>query len=311
MIRVIDFELFYDVLVSNKFFANILNINSKWHISLAMDSLAALAAMTFQEALVTRNFLQLEKEEIDNKALYETLGVPINATEAEIRKAYKKLARENHPDRGGDTEKFKEISLAYEVIGDKDKRELYDRYGLEGIKNGGGGGAGGMSDLFEMFGMGGGGRRQQQRKKKVKPTVKEVTVTLEDVYTGKMLKIKNRKTCLCEECHGKGGEGVKKCSDCNGQGMVVKMRMLGPNMYTQSQEPCRECKGQGEVERSSNSRLLTPRKSAKHAKEKKLKLLIKRLMSQLKSAVQMNTSYRWKARVMKSPELKLEILLLR
>lgn len=156
-----------------------------------------------------------------------------NATEAEIRKAYKKLTRKYHPDRGGDAEKFKEISVAYEVLSDREKRELYDRYGLEGIQNGGGGGGGGFEDIFDLIGGRGRGGRSRKRKAKVKDSLKEVEVTLEDAYNGKMLKFKNQKTQICEDCEGKGGKGVITCDDCNGQGRVMKTMMLGPGMYTQ------------------------------------------------------------------------------
>lgn len=78
---------------------------------------------------------QMESEEIDNEKLYEVLGIAKTANENEIRKAFKKLAIKHHPDRGGDAEKFKEVNAAYEVLSDPEKRELYDKYGLEGLKN--------------------------------------------------------------------------------------------------------------------------------------------------------------------------------
>ena len=75
-----------------------------------------------------------EKKEVDNKKFYDLLGVKKDASDAEIRKSYRKLALKLHPDKGGDPEKFKEITNAYEVLSDKDKRELYDRHGEEGVK---------------------------------------------------------------------------------------------------------------------------------------------------------------------------------
>lgn len=146
-----------------------------------------------------------------------------DATETEIKKAFRKATLEHHPDKGGDEAKFKELNAAYEVLGNAEKRKLYDKYGLEGVKNGGG--MNGFEDIFSMFGgrggMGGGGGRKQRRK--VKPTEREVEVTLEDIYTGKMVKLDHDKTILCEECRGKGGEDVQSCKDCNGQGSVIKM----------------------------------------------------------------------------------------
>ena len=96
-------------------------------------------------------------KEVDNSKYYELLGVEKTATYDEIRKAFRKLALKNHPDRGGDKEKFQELNAAYEVLSDKEKRDLYDKYGEDGLKEGGPS-QGGMDDLLsQMFG--GGGRR--------------------------------------------------------------------------------------------------------------------------------------------------------
>ncbi|KAG6968000.1 hypothetical protein JG687_00003976 [Phytophthora cactorum] len=94
---------------------------------------------------------------VDNNKFYEALGVSKTATAAEIKKAYRKLALKNHPDKGGDPELFKTITVAYEVLSDPEKRELYDQYGEEGLQNGGGGAD--ASDLFSQFFRGQGGRR--------------------------------------------------------------------------------------------------------------------------------------------------------
>lgn len=187
-----------------------------------------------------------EESEVDTQQLYDVLQVKKDATEQEIKKSFRKLTLEYHPDRpGGDEVKFKEINAAYEILGNKEKRELYDKYGLEGVKNGGG--MSGFEDIFDIFGMRGGGRGGQKAKKKVRPTEREIQVSLEDIYTGKMIKLDHHKTILCEECHGKGGEDVQSCKDCHGRGSIMKMQQLGPNMYTQSQVTCPKCKGQGEV----------------------------------------------------------------
>ena len=93
----------------------------------------------------------------------------------------------------------------------------------------------------------GGGGQRAQRKRKVKPTVKELNVTLEDVYNGKMVQLKNRRTALCEDCHGKGGEGVQRCGECKGQGAVFRTVMMGPGQYAKMQTTCNDCRGQGEV----------------------------------------------------------------
>ncbi len=104
-----------------------------------------------------------------------------------------------------------------------EKKDLYDKYGMEGVKQGAGGG--GFGDLFEMFGMG--GRRGPKKPQKGKPVLKELKVTLEEVFSGKLFKIPHSKKQSCESCDGKGGSNLKKCPTCKGQGMVVKMQMLG------------------------------------------------------------------------------------
>ena len=107
------------------------------------------------------------KKEVDNSKYYDLIGVPKSATEQEIKKAYRKKALKEHPDKGGDPDKFKEITAAYEVLSDREKREMYDRHGADGLKGGGGGGHG---DIFsQMFGggMGGGGPRGPKKGKSV------------------------------------------------------------------------------------------------------------------------------------------------
>ena len=193
------------------------------------------------------NLVDEEEKDVDTQQLYDVLGVSKDATETDIKKAFRKLTLQHHPDKGGDESKFKEINAAYEVLSNQEKRSLYDKYGLDGVRQGGGGGMGGFEDIFEMFGgMGGhGGGRKQKRK--VQPTQKEVNVTLEDFYTGKMVKLDHNKTVICEDCQGKGGEDVQTCKDCGGRGSVMKMQQMGPGMYSQSQVPCTKCKGEGEV----------------------------------------------------------------
>merc|ERR1712110_618481 len=179
---------------------------------------------------------------------YELLGVDKKATYDEIRKAFRKLALKNHPDRGGDKEKFQELNAAYEVLSDKEKRDIYDKHGEEGLKDGGAH-AGGMDDILgQMFGMGG-GRRQQAGPKKGKPVMHPMKLTLEEIYNGKQTKIAVNRERICTKCDGKGGKdgAVQKCSTCKGRGMVMRMTQLGPGMYSQSQGPCDDCRGKGEV----------------------------------------------------------------
>lgn len=188
-----------------------------------------------------------EKKEVDNNKFYDLLGVDKKASTDEIKKAFRKKALRDHPDKGGDPEKFKEMTVAYEVLGDPQKRELYDQYGEEGLREGAGGG--GMSDIFEMFGMGGGGGRQKQSgPKKGKPVGHQVKATLKDLYLGKTTKIAVNRDRICSKCEGKGGKAgaVSTCSGCKGRGMRTVMMQLGPGMYSQRSGPCDECNGQGE-----------------------------------------------------------------
>ena len=189
------------------------------------------------------------QKEADTTKYYTTLGVEKNATFNEIKKAYHKLALKKHPDRGGSKDEFAEIQNAYEVLSNKEKREIYDKYGEDGLKEGGGGG-GDPFDLFSMFGGGGPGRRPQQSgPKKGKPVMHPMKCTLEELYNGKKTKIAVNRERICTKCNGLGGKegAVQKCGTCRGRGIVTKMTQLGPGMYSQSQGPCDDCRGKGEV----------------------------------------------------------------
>lgn len=163
-------------------------------------------------------------KEVDNSKFYKLLEVEKNATYDDIKKAYRKKALKEHPDRGGDKEKFQEIQQAYEVLSDKEKRDLYDKYGEDGLKEGGAH-AGGMEDLLGgLFGMG--GRRQQQSgPKKGKPVMHPIKLTLEEIYSGKTTKIAVNRERICGTCNGAGGKegAVQKCTGCKGRGIVTRM----------------------------------------------------------------------------------------
>lgn len=129
------------------------------------------------------------REPVDTEKLYTVIGVEKGCAAKDLRKAYLRKAARMHPDKGGDAEAFKELQKAYDILGNEEKRALYDEYGLEGVENGGGGGEDVMSHFF-----GGGGRRQQQRGPQKGPSQKhEFPVSLEDLYKGKTTKIAVKK----------------------------------------------------------------------------------------------------------------------
>ena len=158
-------------------------------------------------------------------------------------------------------EKFKDLSHAYEVLSDPQKRQLYDQYGEEGLEQGGGGGGMAAEDLFAQFfgggggafgGMFGGGMRDQGPKKA--RTIHHVhKVSLEDIYRGKVSKLALQKSVICPGCDGRGGKegAVKTCSGCNGAGMKTMMRQMGP-MIQRFQTVCPDCQGEGEIVREKD-----------------------------------------------------------
>lgn len=206
--------------------------------------------------------------------LYTTLNVRPDASQADIKKSYFKLAKEYHPDKNPDHgDKFKEISFAYEVLSSPEKRRLYDARGLEGVQGGGAGGGGGgfPGGLFSHFfggaggddddddddmgghpfgglfgGMGGMGRGGPRRRK-FQDTVHPLNVTLEELYVGKTSKLKLSKKALCKTCEGSGGKkGEKyKCDACRGRGVKTIVQQIGPGMLQQMQVHCDACKGSG------------------------------------------------------------------
>jgi molecular chaperone DnaJ len=211
---------------------------------------------------------------------YDTLGVSRDASEDEIKKAYRKLAMEYHPDRNDDPDaekKFKQVTEAYEVLRDPEKRRKYDRYGEAGLGRGArsGAGAGGgagyrgfdFSDAFEVFmrefgGMGGGGlgemfggrgqrsgggrsRRERRRGKDIKVPLE---VSLEEAARGVEKKVRIKVLDECEACEGSGAEpgtSPERCSTCEGAGEVrhVQRSMLGQMV---SVRPCPDCGGKGQ-----------------------------------------------------------------
>ncbi len=200
---------------------------------------------------------------MSSKSLYDVLGANKSDSSAAIKKAYINLARTHHPDKGGDAEKFKEIQRAYEVLGDEQKRKIYDDHGIIPDENGGGGGGssgfpggGGfpfpfevnINDLFgNMFGGGPGPRSQGQvrKGKKPAPVSQTINITLEQFYLGHSLDININRQTFCQPCGHTGAKRKETCVDCKGRGMVSQVVQMGP-MTMQTNGPCIKCEGRGE-----------------------------------------------------------------
>ena len=207
------------------------------------------------------------------KDYYEILGVAKDSDERTIKKAYRKLARTHHPDASEESpeiaeKKFKEISEAYEVLADKDKRTRYDKFGHKGVDFDGGGFSwdqfshsadvsdifgqlfgggqrGGVEDIFSQF-FGGGQRGPDNRGDDLRY---DITLTLKEAYKGIKKEIEIPRDGSCEKCSGSGaaeGSNTRTCNTCRGQGMVQKMVRRG-FMSTVSTIECNDCKGSGKT----------------------------------------------------------------
>ena len=198
---------------------------------------------------------------------YEVLGVDKNATEDQIKKAYRKIAIKYHPDRNpGDKnaeEKFKEAAEAYDVLHDPQKRQQYDQFGFDGPGMGGFGGgfSGGfsMDDIFSMFGdvfggrggFGGfgGGRSRQPAQFRGADLRLKVKLTLQEIATGTTKKFKVRKDVSCPHCHGSGaeaGSSSETCPNCHGSGGEIRTQQSIFGMM-QTQSTCHVCGGEGTI----------------------------------------------------------------
>eukprot|EP00747_Dinoflagellata_sp_TGD_P185073 gnl/TRDRNA2_/TRDRNA2_41360_c0_seq1.p1 gnl/TRDRNA2_/TRDRNA2_41360_c0~~gnl/TRDRNA2_/TRDRNA2_41360_c0_seq1.p1 ORF type:complete len:389 (+),score=85.64 gnl/TRDRNA2_/TRDRNA2_41360_c0_seq1:43-1209(+) len=167
----------------------------------------------------------------DTTRFYRLLEVERSADAAEIRKAYRRLAAQHHPDKGGDPEKFKEVSRAYEVLSDTDMRRLYDERGEDGLQ---GGMSADPSELFEMLFGGGRSKRRQRTKDIVHP----LPVTLEQLYLGCTKKLAINREVVDQE------HEVKVCGECAGAGVKGQASPLGMIVAPQ---PCTACRGTGKL----------------------------------------------------------------
>ncbi len=213
---------------------------------------------------------------MSKRCYYEVLGVARQASEGDLKAAYRKLAMQHHPDRNpGDSEcehKFKELNEAYDVLKDGDKRAAYDRFGHAAFEQGMGGGAHGFgadfahtfSDIFEdLFGMGGGrrGGGRGQGRERGSDLRYNMEITLEDAFEGKTAQIRIPTSVACEVCSGTGakaGTKPKPCATCGGAGKIrhaqgfFTLERTCPSCQGRGQvidDPCAACAGAGRVTR--------------------------------------------------------------
>lgn len=187
---------------------------------------------------------------------YEVLGVPRNATDEEIKRAFRKLAFQCHPDRNkepGAEEKFKEINEAYQVLSDPEKRNRYDRYGRVDVEGGFPDfGFGGLGDIFESFWDGFGtlfGQTAQRVPQKGDSLQSHFTLSFEEAVFGCSKEVEIPRIEFCPSCHGTGsapGTNPETCPDCRGTGQVRRVQQSIFGRYT-STTTCSRCRGRGTV----------------------------------------------------------------
>lgn len=231
---------------------------------------------------------------MSKKDYYDVLGVSKTATADEIKKAYRKLARQYHPDVNKDNpeaaEKFKEASEAYSVLSDEQKRAQYDQFGHAAFENGGAGGAGGfggfegfggfggggMEDIFDMFfgGQGRGSRGSNAGPQRGADLRFDLEITFEEAAFGLEREISLYRDEQCPHCHGNGaepGSKVETCPECHGSGEIrfTQNTMFGqmtnvrpcPKCHGEGKiisEPCKECRGQGTVKNNKKLKVKIP-----------------------------------------------------
>ena len=208
---------------------------------------------------------------MNNKDLYEILGISRNASDNDIKRAYKKLALKYHPDRqGGKTdaekkeaeEKFKEISFAYSILSDAEKKQRYDQFGITDEQQQMDAGfdpteifrhfAGGFGSMFDdgdpfadFFGRG--RRRQQNRGPQPGQSIQmNIPVSIDEILNGVDRDIEYDIQAKCSKCGGTGGEGVETCSKCHGTGMITETQRTGFGII-QNSHPCPYCGGTGQI----------------------------------------------------------------
>jgi len=220
---------------------------------------------------------------MEKRDYYEVLGLTKSASKDDIKKAYRKLSKQYHPDLNkepGADEKFKEIAEAYEVLSDDQKKARYDQFGHEDPNAGfggggfGGGGFGGFEDIFSSF-FGGGGRRQDPNAPRKGDDLQyRMNIKFEEAIFGKETEIEIPKDETCDTCHGSGakpGTKPETCSTCNGAGQVNQAvdtpfgRMMNRRTCSTCQgtgktikEKCSTCRGEGKVQKRKKIKVTIP-----------------------------------------------------
>ncbi|MCX5879775.1 MAG: molecular chaperone DnaJ, partial [Deltaproteobacteria bacterium] len=193
---------------------------------------------------------------MEKRDYYDVLGVPRDAGEEDIKKAYRKLAMRHHPDRNPSDqeaeERFKEAAEAYEVLRDQGKRAIYDRYGHDGLAGTGFRGFSGFDDIFSNFGdlfeeffSFGSKTGRRTRAKKGNSLRYDLELTLEEAFAGREEEISFKKWTSCETCRGSGmkaGTERKACTTCGGRGQIFRSQG-----FFQISTTCPACRGEGRI----------------------------------------------------------------
>lgn len=181
--------------------------------------------------------------------LYDILEVSTTASMSEIKRAYRKQALKHHPDKGGNEETFKKLNAAYEVLSDSQKKEMYDRYGKNGLKSSGavpddvlsamfGDMFGGLGGIFNVY------KNMRNAIRKSPTVIHRYSVSLEDLCTRKIAKLRftRNRICPCVD-----DNKTSTCIECTGKGIKIQSRQIGPGMYQQIQSSCNRCQGNGKI----------------------------------------------------------------
>lgn len=226
----------------------------------------------------------------DDVDLYALLGIDKSASQADIKKAYRKAALQHHPDKVPEERRaeseatFKAVTQAYEILRDEEKRHLYDTHGMAAFdpsRAGPGGAEVDLNDILaQMFGMGMGGGAVPKRPRRGHDEEQQYEVSLEELYKGKTVKFAANKQVVCDKCKGSGAkENVKpqQCDRCKGAGIQEAFRQIGPGlvrkevipcdhcggsgMYYKEKDRCKKCKGKRTVEETKALEIYIPRGS--------------------------------------------------